>query len=69
MRYKGYEGNFEFGDRARIFHGEVVGIRDVITFQARDQGDMEVQFRESVDVYLDFCRRLEQTPERPSPCL
>jgi predicted HicB family RNase H-like nuclease len=69
IRYKGYEGHFEFDEEARLFHGEVVGIRDVITFQSIDQADLELQFMESVDVYLDFCQRLNQAPERPSQCL
>lgn len=35
MQYKGYTGRVEFDDEADIFHGEVIGLRDVITFQGR----------------------------------
>lgn len=68
MQYKGYEGRVEYDDEAGLFHGEVVGIRDVITFQSNDQADLRVQFRESVDVYLEFCQKLKQAPERPALC-
>ncbi len=68
MQYKGYEARVESDDEAGLFHGEVVGIRDVITFQSIDQSDLELQFREFVDVYLEFCQRLNQAPERPLPC-
>ena len=32
MEYKSYIGKVEFDPDARTFHGEVVGIRDVVTF-------------------------------------
>ena len=35
MTYKGYSGSVRFGDEAEIFHGEVVGLRGVVTFQGR----------------------------------
>ena len=33
IKYKGYLSRVEFDDEANIFHGEVINIRDVITFQ------------------------------------
>ncbi|MEB2309603.1 MAG: hypothetical protein OZ917_09930 [Candidatus Brocadiaceae bacterium] len=33
MQYKGYVSRIEFGAEAKFFHGEVVNICDVITFQ------------------------------------
>jgi predicted HicB family RNase H-like nuclease len=35
MEYKGYIGRVDFDDGAQILHGEVINIRDVITFQAK----------------------------------
>lgn len=33
MKYKSYTGHVEYDDEAKIFHGEVLGIKDVVTFQ------------------------------------
>ena len=33
MQYKGYRAAVTFDDAANVFHGEVVGTRDVITFE------------------------------------
>ena len=41
MNYKGYTGIVEFDDDGRIFHGEVVGLRDVITFQGQSVDELE----------------------------
>ncbi len=33
MEYKGYLGRVEYDDEAGVFNGEVINLRDVITFQ------------------------------------
>jgi predicted HicB family RNase H-like nuclease len=65
MQYKGYSGKVEYDDDAEIFHGEVIGLRDVITFQGKTVDEIKQAFRESVDDYLDFCVQLGQAPEKP----
>ena len=65
MQYKGYTGRVEFDDRAELFHGEVIGLRDVITFQGRTVDEVKKAFRESVDDYLEFCSKRGEEPEKP----
>ncbi|PIV00167.1 MAG: toxin-antitoxin system HicB family antitoxin [Syntrophobacterales bacterium CG03_land_8_20_14_0_80_58_14] len=65
MQYKGYTGKVEFDDEADIFHGEVIGLRDVITFQGRTVDEVKEAFRESVDDYLAFCAKRGEEPEKP----
>ncbi|MFB3785779.1 MAG: type II toxin-antitoxin system HicB family antitoxin [bacterium] len=65
LRYKGYTGHVEFDDQARIFHGEVLGTRDVITFQGQSVGELEKAFRESIDVYLEWCKEEGINPDKP----
>jgi predicted HicB family RNase H-like nuclease len=65
MEYKGYAGKVEFDSDARIFHGEVVGIRDVVTFQGRSVRELEKAFKDSVDDYLAFCRDRGEKPDKP----
>ena len=65
MQYKGYSGKVEYDDDAEIFHGEVIGLRDVITFQGKTVDEIKHAFKESVDDYLDFCVQLGQAPEKP----
>jgi predicted HicB family RNase H-like nuclease len=63
--YKGYRASVTFDDDAMLFHGEVTGIRDVITFQARDAEGLIRAFHESVDDYLAFCAEDDVPPEKP----
>jgi predicted HicB family RNase H-like nuclease len=65
MEYKGYVGMVEFDDEAKILHGEVINIRDVITFQAKSVDELEMAFKESVDDYLEFCAEQGEEPDKP----
>jgi predicted HicB family RNase H-like nuclease len=65
MQYKGYLSRIEFDDDANIFYGEVINIRDVITFQGKSVDELRKAFEESVDDYLDFCGEREEEPEKP----
>ena len=65
IEYQGYQGTAVFDDEFGIFHGEVSGIRDVITFQGRTEAELRVAFRDSIDEYLNFCAERGRLPERP----
>jgi predicted HicB family RNase H-like nuclease len=54
MTYKGYEAAVEYDDEAETFHGEVMNLRDVITFQARSVSGLKRAFAGSVKDYLAF---------------
>jgi len=65
MKYKGYIGNVEFDAEAELLHGEVVGIRDVVTFQGKSIDEIRQAFEDSVDDYLAFCRKRGEEPNKP----
>lgn len=65
MNYKGYTAKVEFDDEAMIFHGEVIGIRDIVTFQGRSVEEIKKAFNGSVDDYLDFCKERGEEPDKP----
>ncbi|HKI36256.1 MAG TPA: type II toxin-antitoxin system HicB family antitoxin [Gemmataceae bacterium] len=65
MEYKGYIGRVEFDDDARIFHGEVINTRDVITFQGSSVDELLKAFSDSVDDYLAFCKERGEDPDKP----
>ena len=65
MQYKNYTGKVDFDNEADIFHGEVIGLRDVITFEGRTVDEVREAFRESIDDYLTFCAKRKEEPEKP----
>ena len=65
MEYKGYIGKVEFDADGSIFHGEVINLRDVITFEGTSVEEIQRAFRESIDDYLAFCAERGEEPEKP----
>ncbi len=65
MTYKGYQGMVEYDEQAKVFTGEVINTRDVITFQGKSVQELEQAFRQSIDDYLAFCKSRNEDPEKP----
>jgi len=64
LTYKNYPGIVEYDEVGKIFTGEVIGLRDVITFQGRTADELERSFRESIDFYLEMCEKDGISPEK-----
>ena len=65
MNYKGYIGKVEFDDEQHIFTGEVINTRAVITFQGTSVRELEDEFKDSVDDYIEWCKQDGVEPEKP----
>ena len=65
MEYKGYRAQVEFDQDAGVLHGDVEGLRDVVTFEATNVDDLTAAFHESVDDYLAMCAERAEQPEKP----
>ena len=63
MKYKGYVGNVVYDDEAKIFHGEVIGLKDIITFQGKSVSELEQAFMDSIDDYLEWCQEQGEQKE------
>ena len=64
MKYKGYIGHVIYDEHAKIFHGDVIGLKDVITFQGKSVEELEQAFKDSIDDYLEFCLKRGEKPDK-----
>jgi predicted HicB family RNase H-like nuclease len=65
VKYKGYTAVLKADEEQGILFGRVLGLRDVITFQAETVSQAIKEFHISVDTYLELCRSRQQSPEKP----
>lgn len=65
MNYRGYTARIEFDTEDGIFIGHVIGIRDIVSFHGVSVRELEKHFHESVDGYLEACKKLGQEPNKP----
>ena len=68
IEYLGYRATVAFDAEVGLYHGEVIGIRDMITFQAKSASELRAEFAASVDEYLAVCAERGRGPgAAPTP--
>jgi len=65
LQYKGYTGSVTFSEEDGVFHGKVVGIKSLISFEGDSVSFITEDFHNAVDEYLDFCNENDVEPEKP----
>ena len=65
LKHKGYIGSAEYSAEDRVFHGRLLGIADVVNYEATTVDELEREFRDSVEDYLEFCKQRKKKPEKP----
>ena len=65
LHYKGYTGSVEFSEEDAVFHGKVVGIKSLISFEGDSISSIAEDFHSAVDEYLEFCVQSGKQPEVP----
>ena len=65
LNYKGYVGTIEADLENNILFGKLAYIRDLVTYEAESLSELEKEFRQSVDLYLQDCLELGKEPNKP----
>ena len=65
LKYKNYVGSVQFDADDRVFHGHVLGINDVISFEGSSVAELEQDFKAAIDDYFETCRKIGKDPEKP----
>ena len=65
MTYKGYSAKVEYSAADGCLWGELLGITDIITFEADSVTEIRKAFEEAVDDYLNLCVKIGQAPQKP----
>ena len=65
MEYKGYSAQFTFDEKQELFQGKVSNIHDLVTFQGKSLETLQYSFRDAVNEYLTWCKKLGNLPEKP----
>jgi predicted HicB family RNase H-like nuclease len=55
LHYKGYAGSVAFSEEDGVFHGKVVGIAPLISFEGDSVASITADFHDAVDEYAAFC--------------
>lgn len=58
LEYKGYLGTVEFSAEDNCLFGKIIGINDLISYEAQEVSELKEAFEEAVNDYLDICKEL-----------
>ena len=65
IEHKGYIGTVEYSKTDDILHGEVLGIRGLITYEGNSLDALKKDFEEAIESHLVFCEEKGVKPQKP----
>lgn len=64
IEYNGYIGTIEYSQEDKCFFGKIDMINDLVTFEATNANDLEENFKNVVDEYIETCKQLGREPQK-----
>jgi predicted HicB family RNase H-like nuclease len=65
LEYKGYTGSIEYSAEDGLLYGRLLGVKGLISYEGETGKDLELDFQEAVDSYLNDCKTSGIDPEKP----
>ncbi len=64
IEYNDYIGSVEYSHEDRCFFGKIEMIDDLVTFEATTVDELEINFKNVVDEYIETCKQLGREPQK-----
>lgn len=64
LKHKGYLGSIEVSTKDNCLFGKILGINDLVSYEAKTVKELKENFIESLEDYLVTCIELGKTPEK-----
>lgn len=65
MKYREYTAAVQYDGDDGLFYGDVMDLRDTITFSGSSVEELEHAFEQAVDDYIEFCESQGEEPDKP----
>jgi len=65
LRHANYVGSIQFSLEDGCLHGRVLHINDLITYEGDTLPQLQAEFKQVVDGYLEHCRSIGKQPDKP----
>ena len=64
FKYGDFLGSVQYSAEDEIFFGKVLGIDDLITFEGSSVRELKKAFKDSINDYVDLCRKRGKSPKK-----
>lgn len=65
MKYRGHFGSTEYSHADAVYHGKLMYIRDLVSYESEDAEGLKEAFEEAVDDYFVLCEAAGIEPNKP----
>ena len=65
LSYKNYNGTVEYSREDNCLFGKVVGIKSLLSYEGDSVHELEKDFQNVIDEYLEDCNEKNVEPEQP----
>lgn len=55
LKFRNYLGSIEYAEESETLHGQVLHVRDLVTYEAETAKELKKAFQDSVNDYLETC--------------
>ena len=66
LNYRGYAGSINYSEDDAVHCGEILGIQDLVLYEADGVAGLQAAFEEAVEHYLEGCEIAGEGPNPPS---
>lgn len=64
LSYKNYSGTVEYSREDGCLYGKVIGVRSLLSYEGHSVEELENDFKNVIDEYLNDCKELGIEPEQ-----
>ena len=64
LQYKENYAEIHFSAKDEVFYGKLIGINDLVNFEADSVKGLKKAFKKAVEDYLETCQNLNKTPDK-----
>ena len=65
LSYKNYNGTVEYSKEDNCLFGKVIGIKSLLSYEGDSVKELEQDFQNVIDTYLEDCEERNIEPEQP----
>lgn len=65
LSYKNYNGTVEYSKEDNCLFGKVVGIKSLLSYEGDSVQELEQDFQNVIDEYLEDCKERSVEPKQP----
>ncbi len=65
LSYKNYNGTVEYSKEDKCLFGKVIGIESLLSYEGDSVQELEEDFQDVIDRYLEDCKERNIEPEQP----